>query len=208
MDREVFAEFARILESRKSRIGAAVLEIGAVPTSDSLLNIAALSEASERIGIINLDGGASYKRGEGKLGNDFTIVQGNANEMTCFADDRFDTVLCNAVFEHDRFFWKSLAEIRRVAKNGALIVVGAPGYDQLEEVRVRGWKAKWKRARLQRLSRRFRCTPTVRVHNWPGDYYRFSRQAFREVIMGGMRDVEVYSMLLPPRIIGVGYNQK
>jgi hypothetical protein len=49
-------------------------------------------------------------------------------------------------------------------------------------------------------------TITVQVHNAPGDYYRFSPQAFREVFFEGMRDVEVYSVMFPPIIIGSGIN--
>jgi hypothetical protein len=50
--------------------------------------------------------------------------------------------------------------------------------------------------------------PTLWVHNFPGDYYRFSIQAFKDVIFEGMKDVKVYSILIPPRIIGIGYNVK
>ncbi len=52
--------------------------------------------------------------------------------MECFCDARFDVVLCNAVIEHDRYFWKTIEEIKRVAKPGGLVVIGAPGYARLK----------------------------------------------------------------------------
>ena len=42
------------------------------------------------------------------------------------------------------------------------------------------------------------------IHNAPGDYYRYSEQAVRDVFFEGMKDVKVHSMLVPPRIFGVG----
>jgi hypothetical protein len=42
------------------------------------------------------------------------------------------------------------------------------------------------------------------VHNFPGDYYRFSEQAVREVFMDGLVDVSVKLVLTPPRIIAWG----
>jgi SAM-dependent methyltransferase len=135
----VFQEFERVLSERK--IGQCVLEIGAVPTSHSLLNLKAVSSASERIGI-NLDSGASYKLGKLTLQNDYRIIKANANNMTCFQDNMFDTVLCNSTLEHDKYFWKTVSEIRRVAKEGALIVIGTPGYDNLANVQLRTNKDK------------------------------------------------------------------
>ena len=203
MSPEVFQEFELILSSRSC--GDRVLEIGAVPTSDSLLNIRSLASASELIGI-NLDGGESYTFGEGELRNQFKLIKANANEMTCFNDDRFDTILCNSVLEHDKYFWKTIAEIRRVAKPGGLIVIGSPGYDQLENVVLRGVPEKNRIHWLNHFKKNYPGTPTLHVHNWPGDYYRFSPQSYKDIIFAGMRDVEVYSILVPPRIIGIGYN--
>ena len=48
------------------------------------------------------------------------------------------------------------------------------------------------------------ATPTLVVHNYPGDYYRFSEQAMREVLLAGCRDVEIRVAMRPPRIIGFG----
>src|SRR5712692_8128073 len=120
MHPRTYEEFERICSSRKA--GGRVLEIGAVPASNSLLCMNSIRNATEKIGI-NLDGPHAYR--------DFTILNGNSNQMQCFDDGRFDVVLCNAVLEHDKFFWKTLAEMRRVTKPGGLVVIGTPGYTQL-----------------------------------------------------------------------------
>lgn len=196
----VYQEFERICARRGVR--GAVLEVGAIPSDRSLLCMQALSGATEKIGI-NLDGPCEYK--------DFRILRGDANCMDCFEDSRFDAVLCNAVLEHDMQFWKAIAEMKRVTKAGGLIVIGAPAY---------GRRLPEGRARLPRAARGIslvrkafsqgllfclsRGTLTVRVHNAPGDYYRFSAQTFREVFFEGMHSVQVCSVMMPPILIGSG----
>ncbi len=196
----VYEEFERICARRGA--GGAVLEIGAVPAETSLLCMTSLDRASEKVGI-NLDGPHRYR--------DFTILRGNANAMDCFGDERFDTILCNAVLEHDPFFWKTMAEIERVARPGALIVIGAPGYVRLPLEFLKKPLRLLPRVPLigrvfahPSLSWLFLGTVTVEVHDSPGDFYRFSAQAFREVIFAGMREVEVHSVVVPPIIIGSG----
>jgi len=143
-----------------------------------------LAKFSEKIGI-NLDGPHEFR--------DFKILKGNGNSMDCFEDNRFDLVLCNATIEHDRFFWNTVAEIRRVTKTGGLVLIGAPGYTTFMRQLSKGsiWNAL------------FNVTMTYRIHGLR-DYYRFSPQSFREVLFEGMKDVEVRTIMLPPRIIGVG----
>ena len=48
------------------------------------------------------------------------------------------------------------------------------------------------------------ATLTLRTHDYPGDYYRFSPQAMREVFLPDLRDVTVQTLMVPPRIIGAG----
>lgn len=174
-----------------------MLEIGATPSPSTLLNLPSLKRATEKIGV-NIDPPSQY--------GDFSIIQANANAMPEFPANHFDTVLCNATLEHDKFFWKTLAEIRRVTKPGGLVVFGTPGY-----ARRRG--EKWIKRIMRnlplvgrRLEQRYEClfasTLTLHVHNFPGDYYRFTEQTFREVFFEGMQEVEVFTVLLPPRIIG------
>ena len=162
-----------------------------------------LDGVSEKVGI-NLDGPHTFR--------DFTIQKGNGNDMACFEDGRFDAVLCNAVFEHDMFFWKTLAEIKRVTKPGGLILIGTPGY---KKYRVEAYKSLLRKIPLVRELRRvpyldlfFASTITFQVHEGPGDYYRFSTDTFRDVFFEGMEDVETVTIMLPPRIVGVGIKPK
>jgi len=191
----VFLSFEAICRSHPLR--GDVLEIGATPDDSSLLNLPALAAASTKIGI-NKAGASRHK--------DFSILEADANAMTCFSSRSFDAVLCNAVLEHDSLFWKTLAEIRRVTRSGGLVVIGVPGYRQLPFERT----VRSTLARFPRSSRRpdgwalQHATLTLGVHNFPGDYYRFSEQAVREVFFEGMREVVVRSVLVPPRIIGSG----
>ena len=191
----VFRTFEAVCQ--RQSIHGDVLEIGATPDDSSLLNLPALTSAREKIGI-NMAGSSRYK--------DFSILEANANAMTCFSDERFDAVLCNAVLEHDPFFWKTLAEIRRITRAGGLVAIGVPGYRQLPFERIlRDWLAK-----LPRSSQRpdglplQHSTLTLGVHDFPGDYYRFSEQAVQEVFFEGMKEVEIRTVLVPPRIIGTG----
>lgn len=207
MHPEVFEEYERILNERKKFLHGRVLEIGAVPTSDSLLNIEVLQCAEELVGI-NLDGGNAYKLGNKRRRNRYSIVKGNANDMSCFPDEHFCAVLCNAVLEHDKFFWRTLGEINRVTKKGGLIVIGAPGYDDLDNPVLREERDFVRRNIIKDNNRLLRGTLTLPIHDWPGDYYRFSPQAFREVVFEKMYNVKVYSIMIPPRIIGIGFNKK
>lgn len=191
----VFQAFEAICQSYS--VHGDVLEIGATPDDSSLLNLPALAAAREKIGI-NKTGASRHK--------DFSILEADANAMTCFPDRRFDAVLCNAVLEHDPFFWKTLAEIRRVTKSGGLVAIGVPGYRQLPfENTVRNWLAKIPCSKRRPDGWALQhSTLTLGVHNFPGDYYRFSEQAVGEVFFEGMKEVVIRTVLVPPRIIGVG----
>jgi SAM-dependent methyltransferase len=197
MHTKVYKEFERICSEQT--ITESVLEIGATPDDDTLLGMDALACAKEKIGL-NLDG--PYQC------DNFRIIKGNSNDMSCFEDNRFDAILCNAVLEHDKYFWNSLAEIRRVAKPGALVVIGTPGYRQFGAGKLKGMLRRIPLLNLLQvntyLNVLFTATITLQIHNAPGDYYRFSPQAFREIFFAGMRNVEVRSVMWPPRIIGSG----
>jgi SAM-dependent methyltransferase len=197
MHPRVYQEFERICAGRS--ILGSVLEVGAVPSDQTLLCMKSLEQASEKIGI-DLDGPHEYKG--------IKILKGNANAMDCFPNERFDTVVCNATLEHDKYFWKTLAEIKRVAKPGALVVIGVPGYAKFG---VEKFSALLARSPILRrlqshpyLNMFFTGTVTFQIHNWPGDYYRFSPQAVREVFFEGLQDVEVRSIMAPPRLFGIG----
>jgi SAM-dependent methyltransferase len=188
----VFKAFDDICRERGA--GGRVLEVGAVASPDTLLMLPSLRDAEERVGI-NLDGPFAF--------DGCVVHRGNANAMPEFADRSFDTVLCNATLEHDPWFWKSLAEMRRVLKPAGVFVVGVPGFADISMMRWTGV------LRYLPLSRRFvnawrASTLTLHVHNFPGDYYRFSVEACRSVLLEGLEAQTVQSVLVPPRIIGAG----
>lgn len=198
MHAAIFTAFDQIC--REHEVQGRVLEIGAVPHASTLLALPSLAGASERIGI-NIEGPAE--------GPGFRILGGDANAMTGFTDASFDAVLCNSMLEHDRRFRLTLREIRRVARPGALVAIGVPGYAQrrmplrklgsfLARLPIVGAAA---RSRLDELKA---ATPTLAIHNMPGDYYRFSAQAVREVVLEGLDKPQLRELLAPPRILGWG----
>ena len=174
-----------------------VLEIGARPEPDTLLCLPALAGASERVGL-DLDG-PHQLRGA-------TILAGNANRMASFAGASFDAVLCNSVLEHDVRFWLTLAEVKRVIRPGGLFVIGVPGYGAMGGTALRRLAAilrhcPWLGRRAEAAAA---SSATLGLHNYPGDYYRFSMQAMREVLLAGYQDIQCMSVLTPPRFIGWG----
>ena len=192
----ILEEFNRIC-SQKKIIGK-VLEIGATPSNMTLLAMDSLSEASEKIGV-NLDPPSEF--------SDFKILQENSNSMS-FADDTFDAVMSNATLEHDKYFWRTLDEIRRVTKPGGLIIIGVPGYRfyRFEKLKFRMRQSKWLRKLYMhpKLNLFFCSTITFEVHDFPGDYFRFSEQAVKDVLLEGLEEVSYKSVMLPPRVIGSG----
>ncbi|MDQ3537874.1 MAG: methyltransferase domain-containing protein [Actinomycetota bacterium] len=155
---------------------ARALEVGGYVGDKSLLRSAEIQDA-ERF-CVNLV----------EQPNDTGIrpVVGNANHMDMFDDGAFDLVLSNAVLEHDKHFWLSLAEMKRVIRPGGLLIISVPGFVKNRE------------------TKKGRSTSTYRVH-YRFDYYRFSSQAVRDVFFADMDNVTVASLLRPPRIIGSGY---
>lgn len=120
---------------------------------------------------------------QGGICEEYEILAGNANAMENFQEESFALVLCNSTLEHDPRFWLTLREIRRVTQRQGWIVIGVPGYSKM----------------LEGAS-----TPTLGLHHYPGDYYRFSEQAVREIFLEGLEEVSVEGVLMPPRFIGAG----
>ena len=192
----VFETFDRLCRERGA--GGDVLEIGATPDTSTLLCLPALAGARSRIGV-NVAGAAAF--------DGFRIAGANANDLAGFADASFDTVLSNSVLEHDPRFWLTLREMRRVARPGALIAIGVPGFASTGPRRPLKRLARLPVAGpiVRRLaSARLASTPTLDVHEFPGDYYRFSPQAMREVLLAGLEAPQVVTLMSPPRIVGSG----
>jgi len=108
------------------------------------------------------------------------FIRCNSNDMRAvFAEGQFGTVLSNAVIEHDKYFWRSLDEMKRILAPGGILAIGAPAYvprtqlkDTLDETRLS------------------KATITMDLHAMP-DYWRFSRMAFEEVICEGLELLEL-----------------
>lgn len=98
-------------------------------------------------------------------------VGANANALP-FAAESFDCVLSSSALEHDRHFWRSTAEVRRVLRPGGCFIVGVPIYMTLPTDREH-------------------TTLTYARHGlaYNADYYRFSEQAVREVFFAGYAEV-------------------
>jgi SAM-dependent methyltransferase len=167
-----------------------VLEIGAEPSAMTLLALPELA-ALHRIGV-NMGFPAQMTRWG------FRLESMNANDMPAFASDSFGLVLCNAVLEHDRFFWRTIDEIHRLVRPGGFVVIGTPGYG--EHPLPAGVVLDPARA-AEALAE---ATVTYRLHDAPGDYYRFTEAAMRDVFLRDFEVVEVGSVMVPPRVIGVG----
>jgi SAM-dependent methyltransferase len=198
MTAAVYAAFDEILRAERAR--GPVLEIGAANAATALLHLPALADVADR---------TALDLAPGDLGAGVRVIVGNANQMTAFGDASFETILCNATLEHDPRFWLTLAEIRRVARPDALIAIGVPGYAGMGP-RAYAPHSRFA-ARLLRgvaLATRFTPiavgTPTLGEHRYPGDYYRFSEQAVREVFLDGLAHPCTRIVMNPPRILGWG----
>lgn len=109
-------------------------------------------------------------------------------------------------------FIKSLSEMKRVLKKGGYLVIGVPGFTVLknESFNLKLKKILRKLPFLQKVFGRrllgtlFNSTLKFKVHDYPGDYYRITPQAVKEVFFSDFEDVEICSIMTPPRIIATG----
>jgi SAM-dependent methyltransferase len=124
----VFAVFDEICRVHLSP-GARVLEIGAMPVADTLLRLPALRPTSRQAATQQLRVGVNLAILHPDP--DLALVQVAADGLAAFADASFDAVLCNSVLEHDPHFWRTCNGMLRVARSGALIAIGVPGYADL-----------------------------------------------------------------------------
>jgi hypothetical protein len=47
-------------------------------------------------------------------------------------------------------------------------------------------------------------TPVLGLHYYPRDYYRFSEQACKDILLGGLEPIEIRRVLSPPRFVAAG----
>ncbi len=183
---------------RRLGAGGTVLELGAMAGPHTLLALPSLKSATRRIGI-NMDPQAAQPGIE--------MLVGNCNHMPMIESCSIDLVLCNSMLEHDRAFWLTLAEMRRVLKPGGLFMVGVPGFaERRPRPLLRALGLLWKRPLpgAAALESSLASTPSLVVHRYPADYFRFGRDAMREVLLDGLDMVSVEAIMQPPRFIGVG----
>lgn len=187
---EVFDEYRRIFRTLNP-LPKSALEVGALPTSQGLLTCKELRTVPQKIGI-NLNQTGTY--------GGVTVEIMDAREMT-FPDNTFDLVVSSATLEHVPDFWLVCDEMKRVLAPGGLLIVNVPGFVQTKfgnKIRRLGFKLG-----LHDLVKR--TTITMRIHDAPNDYYRFSIHSFGEVIMSGLIGVKIWTIRKPPpRIFGMG----
>lgn len=187
-------EYARLC--RRGNLEGSVLEVGCGPSKNTLLNRTIFKHSKYRVGI-NLIGYTHYR--------EFKVIKCNAHDMKeTFDENTFDIVLCNMVLEHDPLFWKSLEEINRVIKKGGLFVLGVPAV--ISNVNKSKLTIGTQVAKVNK-NMLLNSTITYRVHNAPGDYWRFTEQAYKEVLMQGFEKIVCSSFLLPPLLLGSGIKQ-
>lgn len=189
MHPKVYRKFEELISLHQIR--GRVLEIGAAPNRKSLLASRFLNASIEKIGL-NIRGPKEFE--------DFKILKGNSNNMEMFSDESFDCVLSNATLEHDKFFWKSIYEMKRVLKRDGLLIIGAPSFRRYPVDKI------FKFLPGQNFISDFLKGSTfcLTIHGAPGDYYRFSEQIFKEFFFEGFYNVGIDTIMIPPRTIGYG----
>jgi SAM-dependent methyltransferase len=159
MSPKVFVAFADILGKRfRPSPGCSVLEIGA--SAWTVLAIPLLQHARKIALNLRFNDVSA-------LSQQAQLILGNSNALG-FPNETFDCVISCSALEHDPYFWRTVAETRRVLKKGGVFVVGVPIYRTLPtDYR--------------------RTTLTYARHGvaYNADFYRFSEQAVREIFFEG-----------------------
>jgi SAM-dependent methyltransferase len=131
-----------------------------------------------------------------------TFHQGDPNDMRgLFADGRFTTVLWNSALAHDRRFWCSLEEIKRVLAPGGVLIVATADFSKSaiqSSIKIAGRKG----------TAIANATLTQAIHPTRPDYWRISPQAMRKTILDGFDIREVHQAMMPSQVFGVGVKPK
>lgn len=119
---------------------------------------------------------------------DINAIAGTSQQIPV-PDNSVDVILSCSVLEHDKFFWKSLSEIRRVLRPGGYIFIGVPAFLKLP------WDF-------------LNSTLTFKRHGFAynADFYRFSELAVSDVILDGLSQKEVILIRRWPNpyLLGIG----
>ena len=136
--------------------------------------------------------------GEAPARDGVAFHRGDSNDMrNLFEDGRFLTVLWNGALVHDKFFWRSLEEIKRVLAPAGVLIAAAPDFSRSATqagIKVVGPKG----------NAIPNATMTHSVHPTRPDYWRISPQAMKNMILDGFDILEVREAMMPSRVFGVG----
>src|SRR6266511_933703 len=160
MSPDVHSAFERMVDRLfASRPPSSVMEVGA--SHEPLLDIPRFGQA--RRVALNI---AFKEKARAKL-KDCELIEANGNSIP-LEGEQFDCIVSSSTLEHDRAFWRTVAEVRRLLRRGGVFIVGVPIYMELP---TDIWRA----------------TLTFAVHGkrYNADFYRFSEQAVREVLLEG-----------------------
>jgi len=135
-------------------------------------------------------------RRTGRASGGMRILVADPNDMReHYADGRFGTVMWINAFQHDKQFWRTLDEIKRVLMPGGTLIVVAPGFSRSAGqagISITGQKG----------NAIADATITYKVHDVP-DYWRLSPQGLRDAALDGFEVRDVKVMMMPPRIFGI-----
>jgi SAM-dependent methyltransferase len=137
-----------------------VLEVGA--SHKTLLDIPLLQN-SRRVAL-----NVAFDAKSRKILDRYELLEASGNSVP-LPSGSFDCILSSSTLEHDKAFWTTVAEVERLLEPGGVFVVGVPIYAELP-------------------TDLFHTTLTFALHGkrYNADFYRFSEQAVREVLLGGM----------------------
>jgi hypothetical protein len=122
---------------------------------------------------------------------------GNPNDMReLYKDGQFSTVFWGGALARDKFFWRTLSEIKRVLAPQGVFLVSAPAFTKVARFGLQVISAKGNEIP--------NATVTARADDVLPDYLRFSPRAIREMIFDGFDVREVRVALVVPRVFGVG----